>query len=154
MDVQVWTGVITRSGDASPEFRTSRGVFARPFRRTRKDVIMGYLAFAVIIAAGGALILWWWWRQYRATESLPLNRAGRAANGLPLDPIPPFRRTVSGPSTEEAVRWAFEERIDAWQRHYFQSRGGHNDIHRALLKGKKYHYVPQAREGNEASSSA
>ena len=114
---------------------------------------MGYVAFAVIVAAGGALILWFWWRHYRSIGSAPLGRAGYAANGLPLDPIPPFKRTISGPSERDRELWDFEERIEAWQK-TLQSRRGHNDSNPHVLKGKKYHYVPHAREGNEVSTSA
>lgn len=153
-DVQVWTGQVTRSGGVPPDIRTSRGLTARPFRTAEKDVIMGYLAFAVIVAAGGALILWLWWRQYRANERLYAGRIGRTANGLPVERIPPLKRTISGPPEEELVRLEFQERIEAWQKHQFQSRRGQNDNKAFVLKGKKYHYVPKAREGNEASTSA
>jgi hypothetical protein len=115
---------------------------------------MGYVAFAVIVAAGGALVLWLWWRHYRLLGRMPsFGRARYAANGLPFDPIPPLKKTISGPSERDRERWAFEEQIEAWQKS-FRSRGDHNDTNPHVLKGNAYHYVPQARKGNEVSTSA
>ena len=151
--MQVWTRVATRSGGVPLDIRPRLRVTARRSRTVMRVVIMGYVAFAVIVAAGGALILWLWWRHYRSIGSAPLNRVGYAANGLPLDPIPPFKRTVSGPSEKDRELWDFEARLDAWQQ-TFQSRRDHKDTNPHVLKGKKYHFVPKAREGGEVSNSA
>jgi hypothetical protein len=128
-------------------------VTARRGRTVKRELIMGYVAFAVIVAAGGALILWFGWRYCRTTDTRSLGRAGYAANGLPLEPIPPFKRTIGGASVKDLERWAFEQRVEAWQKR-FQSRGGHNNSNPHVLKGNQYHNVPQAREGNEVSTSA
>ena len=114
---------------------------------------MGYIAFTMIVAASGALIVWFWHRSYTADRYARFGRGSRSRNGLPDDPIPPFRRTVSGLSDAEKKRLEFEENIDVWQRR-FESRKAALNNNVDTLQGEKYTFVPGPRRGDSAATSA
>jgi len=71
-------------------------------RGRRRAMTMGYIGFTIFVAASGALIVWFWHRSYKAAKNARYGRYCK--NGLPDDPIPPFKRTVSGLSEAELKR--------------------------------------------------
>jgi len=109
---------------------------------------MGYTEFTLIVAAGGVLIFWLWHRGYRAAD----RNTRLGANGLPQDPIPPFKRTVSGPSEAELETARLVERINSWQK--LHSKPGPFNGKPATLSGTKYTYVPRKRNGEPLSPSS
>jgi len=109
---------------------------------------MGYTEFTIIVAAGGVLIFWLWHRSYNA-----VGRNGRTdANGLPQEPVPPFKRTISGPSQAELEQARFVERINSWQKAH--STPGKLNGMSTSLSGTKYTYVPRKRNGEPLSTSS
>jgi hypothetical protein len=81
------------------------------------------------------------------------GRAGQTGNGLPQPTIPPFKRTISGPSEAALKEIEFQQRIDEWQkRHPVLGFQFNNRLE--ALNGKKYTFVPRPRNGESASSSA
>lgn len=115
---------------------------------------MEYVSFTVIVAASGALIAWLWYRSYRA--GIQARRFGGgyvSRNGLPDEPIPPFKRTVSGPTEADAAQLQFNQRIDVWQRDYEARRLQFNNNAQSL-QGMKYNFVPRKRNGEPISNSA
>jgi len=102
---------------------------------------MEYVVFTIVLAASGVIITWVWNRFMTVEKS---NGAGSSKGELPAEPIPPFKRTISGPRQDELERAEFENRIEAWQRKLYEQR--HNDPATADgLSGKKYTYVPRQR---------
>jgi hypothetical protein len=114
---------------------------------------MGYIGFTIFVAASGALIVWFWHRSYTANKNARFGRACQSKNGLPDEPIPPFKRTVSGLSEAEAKRIEFEQKLDVWQRGFEARKAQFNNTHHAL-QGTKYTFVPGPRRSNSAASSA
>ena len=111
---------------------------------------MEYIGFTMIVAAGGAIVFWFWHRSYRA--GMKAGRAGHTGNGLPEPPIPPFKRTISGPSAAVLKELEFQQRIDEWQKRHPVLGFQHNQRLEAL-NGEKYTFVPRTRNGGSASSS-
>jgi len=113
---------------------------------------MGYVGFTIFIAASGAIIAWYWYRSYlaRANGSAG-NRLNR--NGLPDDPIPPFKKTISGLSEAERKRLEFEQRLERLQKNY---QAGTMQLYTRVdsLQGTKYTFVPRSRSESAASHSA
>jgi len=115
---------------------------------------MEYVSFTVIVAASGALIAWLWYRSYRAgIEARRFGGGYVSKNGLPDEPIPPFKRTISGLSEADASQMQFNQRIDVWQREYESRRLQFNNNVEAL-QGMKYNFVPRKRTGEPISNSA
>jgi hypothetical protein len=119
----------------------------------RRETTMGYVGFTIFIAASGALIFWFWHRTYNSRQSAGLGQGRLLKNGLPDEPIPPLKRTVSGQSESEQKEYQLLDRIDAWQKSYEARRHRFNNNVEAL-KGTKYTYVPRSRSGGPISSSA
>jgi len=112
---------------------------------------MGYIGFTIFVAASGALIVWFWYRSNNAAKN---TRYGRyCKNGLPDDPIPPFKRTISGLPEAELKHIEFEQKLDLWQRGFEARRAKFNNNVEAL-QGTKYTFVPGPRRNNSAASSA
>lgn len=122
-------------------------------RDRRRAMTMGYIGFTIFIAASGALIVWFWYRSYRAAKNARFGRACHTRNGLPDDPIPPFKRTISGLPEAELKRIEFEQKLDGWQRGFEVRKSQFNNTHQAL-QGTKYTFVPGPRRSNSAASSA
>jgi len=120
-------------------------------RGRRRAMTMGYIGFTIFVAASGALIGWFWHRSYKAAKNARYGRCGK--NGLPDDPIPPFKRTISGLPEAELKRIEFEQKLDAWQRG-FEVRRAHHSNNVEALQGTKYTFVPGPRRSNSAASSA
>jgi len=112
---------------------------------------MGYIGFTIFVAASGALIVWFWYRSYKAAKNARFGRYCK--NGLPDDPIPPFKRTVSGLPDTELKHIEFDQKLDAWQRG-FEARRAHFNNNADALQGTKYTFVPGPRRSNSAASSA
>jgi hypothetical protein len=135
-------GGLRRRSGAFPLSRRAR-------RIQEKGNIMGYVSFTVIVAAGGALIFWLWYRGYTADD-----RARKArGNGLPQEPVPPFKRTISGPSEQESAQVQLQERLNAWETAFQQRRTLHNGQAQPI-EGVKYNFVPRKRNGEPISNSA
>jgi hypothetical protein len=109
---------------------------------------MEYIGFTMIVAAGGAIVFWFWHRSYKAGM-----KTGRTGNGLPEPAIPPFKRTISGPSEAALKEIEFQRRIDEWQRRHPVLGFQYNNRLEAL-KGEKYTFVPRTRKGETLSNSA
>lgn len=114
---------------------------------------MGYIGFTIFIAASGALIVWFWQRSMTADRNARFGRTHHSKNGLPDEPIPPFKRTISGLSEEELKRLELERNLDVWQRNFQVHRAYLNNKVDAL-QGEKYTFVPGPRRSNSAASSA
>jgi hypothetical protein len=74
-------------------------------------------------------------------------------NGLPEPPVPPFKRTISGPSEAELKQLEFQRRIEEWQKRH-PVLGFQTNARLDALKGEKYTFVPRTRNGESISSSA
>jgi hypothetical protein len=123
-------------------------------RGKRRAMTMGYIGFTIFVAASGALIVWIWYRSYTAARNARFGRVGYLKNGLPDDPIPPFKRTISGGLPEaERKRVEFEQKLETWQRGFEVRRAQLNNNVEAL-QGQKYTFVPGPRRSNSAASSA
>ena len=115
---------------------------------------MEYVSFTVIVAASGALIAWLWYRSYRAgIEARRFGGGYVSRNGLPDVAVPPFKRTISGPSEAEASQSQFQQTIDIWQ-HDYEVRKLQINNNAEALKGRKYNFVPRKRTGEPISNSA
>lgn len=114
---------------------------------------MEYIVFTMIVAAGGAIVFWFWLRSYRAGLKSGLGRARQAANGLPEPSVPPFKRTICGPSQAELTQLEFQRRIDEWQKNH-PVLGFRYNSRLEQLQGDKYTFVPRTRNGERISSSA
>jgi len=103
---------------------------------------MEYVVFTIVLAAGGGIITWAWNRFMVVEKS---NGAGSARQFKEADPIPPFKRTISGPRQDELDRAEFENRLWSWQRKlYDQSNRDPASVEG--LSGTKYTYVPRQRQ--------
>jgi len=131
--------------------RPDVALFYCQVRRSRREMTMEYIGFTMIVAAGGAIVFWFWRRSYRA--GLEAGRPGRMKNGLPEPPVPPFKRTIGGPSEAELKQLEFERRIEEWQKRH-PVLGFQTNARLDALKGEKYTFVPRTRSGERASSSA
>jgi hypothetical protein len=120
-------------------------------RDRRRAMTMGYIGFTIFVAASGALIVWVWYRSYTANRNARYGRYLK--NGLPDDPIPPFKRTVSGLPEAELKRIEFEQRLDGWQRG-FEARKAQFNNNVEALQGEKYTFVPGPRRSNSAATTA
>jgi hypothetical protein len=109
---------------------------------------MEYIGFTMIVAAGGAIVFWFWHRSYKAGI-----KTARTGNGLPEPTIPPFKRTISGPSEATLKEIEFQRRIDEWQKRHPVLGFQYNNRLEAL-KGEKYTFVPRTRKGETLSNSA
>lgn len=115
---------------------------------------MGYLGFVVIVAAAGLIIFLLWHWNYRASMGRYSGFGRNRKNGLPEDPIPPFKRTVSGPSEEELKHQQFDQKLEAWQKSFEARRLRFHTNNVDSLKGTKYTFVPRTRTGEPISNSA
>ena len=149
--MNVSTGGAPRSGGVRPDVRTWGFLVACQVRRNRRAMTMEYIGFTMIVAAGGAIVFWFWHRSYRAGTKT--GRSRHSGNGLPEPTIPPFKRTIGGPSEAALKEIEFQRRIDEWQsRHPVLGFQYNNRLE--ALKGEKYTFVPRTRNGESASSSA
>jgi len=114
---------------------------------------MGYIGFTIFVAASGAFIVWFWHRSYTANRNARFGRGRYLKNGLPDDPIPPVKRTISGLPETELKHIEFDRKLEAWQRG-FEARRTHFNNNVEALQGRKYTFVPGPRRSNSAASSA
>lgn len=98
---------------------------------------MEYIYFVGSIAAiGFFVILYWQISVAKRKRSALLNESAR------LEPAPPLKKTISGPSEKELEQLRFQEKVEMWQRgfgvrHACQTRSNHQS-----LNGTKYTYEP------------
>lgn len=114
-------------------------------RVDRRAKTMEYIYFVILIAAVGVfLIVYWQISLSRSRNGGPFFGA-KQRNTIPIEPPPPVKKTISGPSFKEMERIKFEEKVEMWQRGFGVRHGWHNRCgNDQLLTGKKYTYVPPA----------
>jgi len=118
-------------------------------RVRRREMTMEYVGFTIFIAASGAIIIWFWHRY----ATVPDARSRREKGALPQEPIPPLKRTVSGPRPKELEQVEFLDRIDVWQKeHQVQQERYARSLE--SLNGTKYCYQPRKREQSVSASPA
>ncbi len=103
---------------------------------------MEYVVFTIVLAAGGGIISWAWNRFMVAEKP---NGAGSSRQLKEADPIPPFKRTISGPRQDELDRAAFENRLWSWQKKLYQ-QSTDDPASAEGLSGTKYTYVPRQKQ--------
>jgi len=151
MDIERLDQRVTRIRDAALGVRMWLVALMGPFRNDRRAMTMGYVGFTIFIAASGAIIAWYWYRSYMARAN---GRTGNGLNksGLPDDPVPPFKRTISGLSEAERKRLEFEQKLERLEKNY---QAGTLRLYSRLdsLQGTKYTFVPRSRSESAASHS-
>lgn len=113
---------------------------------------MGYVYFLIFIAASGVIIILFWHTARMAAQGRLGPFSSKARNRLPNEPIPPFKKVISGASPEELKRIEFEERIEAFQKAHELRRANFNAA-AASLQGEKYNYTPTLRNSSAAAES-
>jgi len=152
MDIERLDQRVTRIRDDALDVRMWLIATIGRLRKDRRAMTMGYVGFTIFIAAGGAIIALYWYRSYMARANGSAgNRLNR--NGLPDDPIPPFKKTICGLSEAERKRLEFEQRLERLEKEY---QAGTLRLYSRLdsLKGTKYTFVPRSRSESAASRSA
>jgi hypothetical protein len=102
---------------------------------------MEYVYFIISIAAGCLVLVLVWNISVSVGKGDRSLFARKPGNCLNADPIPPFKKTISGLSRNELDQITFQDRIDVWQKDHEvrRTRLIHSDV---PLSGKKYIYTP------------
>lgn len=106
---------------------------------------MEYVVFTIVLAASGGIITWAWNRFMVVDKSNGAGSSRQLKGVVPADPIPPFKRTISGPRQDELERAEFEDRIGSWQRKLY-AQSNTDPASEDGLSGTKYTYVPRQRQ--------
>jgi len=106
---------------------------------------MEYVVFTIVLAASGGIITWAWNRFMVVDKSNGAGSSRQLKGVVPADPIPPFKRTISGPRQDELERAEFENRIWSLQRKFYK-QGNNNPASAEGLSGTKYTYAPRQRQ--------
>lgn len=105
---------------------------------------MEYVVFTIVLAAGGVIIFWAWNRFEAVNKTNRVTRSQPAKADVLAGPIPPFKRTISGPRVEDLEHAEFENRIGSWQKKLYEIASD-SPAPENGLSGTKYTYVPKPR---------
>lgn len=98
---------------------------------------MDYIYFVVSIVAVGFILNFAWKKIVLGRKSRRSGISKRQNTGLIEDPIPPRKRTISGPSIAELDQLEFQNKIDAWQKGHQVRQPFFNRSDRSL-EGENY----------------
>lgn len=110
---------------------------------------MEYLYFVGTTAVVALVVLLAW----NAEKLRALVFSGHQQDGVTLDPIPPRRKTVSGPSEKELEQADFQNRMQSWEKRYELRRKLFTQSQESL-KGQPYIYEPARSEESVPRPSA
>lgn len=110
---------------------------------------MEYIYFVISIAAIGLFVVLYW----HISATRRKNRALLDASAR-LEPAPPLKKTISGPSEKELEQIRFQEKVEMWQRGFGVRHAWHNRSNHQSLNGKKYTYEPPLKSRVEERKAA